>query len=111
MILTLTGITKSKKKNKVDLFLHIHFLDNLNFFFFTGKDQVSLGIVPANHPYLSSQSSRAVYTIAVANCGENRYDCNFLPSEIHKHSDDFMYPLPNKLCHSKLKFQWKMNCK
>ncbi|KAK3738201.1 hypothetical protein QZH41_012782, partial [Actinostola sp. cb2023] len=36
-----------------------------------GKEQISIGIVPAKHPYLPSQSSKAVSTLAIANCKEN----------------------------------------
>ena len=38
----------------------------------SGKDQVMVGLVPINTPFSSSQSSKAVFPLAIANCKETR---------------------------------------
>jgi len=37
-----------------------------------GKDQVTVGAVPLDAKYWSSQSAKSVYPLAIANCKEKR---------------------------------------
>lgn len=48
-----------------------------------GKDQINLGVVPVKHPYLPRQSSKAISTIAIANCEENRQNIRDMISDIN----------------------------
>ena len=43
-------------------------------FKFTGKDQVSVGVVPVSLNNSSAESCDAVYPLAIGNCNENRCD-------------------------------------
>ncbi|XP_031551921.1 uncharacterized protein LOC116289184 [Actinia tenebrosa] len=71
--------------DKADNFMEFHLkLDGRPLF---GKDQINIGIVPAKHPYLSSQSSKAVYTVAIANCEENRQNIRDMIVDINFQKD------------------------
>lgn len=52
-------------------------------FYLTGRSQVLIGVVPKDTPYLSNQSCKSVYPLAIANCKEDRYDndCDYSHKE------------------------------
>ena len=41
-------------------------------YFFLGRNQVAVGLVPINFEHKSSESALSVYPVAIANCKENR---------------------------------------
>lgn len=44
----------------------------INNFISIGKDQVSVGIVPVDYNFQTSESAESVYPLAIANCKEDR---------------------------------------
>ncbi|KAK3719347.1 hypothetical protein QZH41_000525 [Actinostola sp. cb2023] len=53
---------------------------------FFGKSQVSVGVVPVDF-HRSTQSAKSVYTLAIANCDEERKDLKILFSSLNAEKD------------------------
>jgi len=49
---------------------------------FWGKDQVMVGLVPIDTPFSSSQSCKAVFPLAIANCKETRRNLELLLKDL-----------------------------
>ena len=51
---------------------HLPFVIYVVCYCFAGRQQVMVGVVPMKVPYASSQSSKSVLPVVIANCKENR---------------------------------------
>ena len=60
------NIKNSSVKGMVIILLKPNLLSNI----FSGKDQVMVGLVAINSTFSSSQSCKAVFPLAIANCKE-----------------------------------------
>ena len=58
---------------KNDIYIHYILVYIFYIYIFPiGRNQVMVGVVPINVHHASSESSKSVYPIAIANCAENR---------------------------------------